>query len=309
MPKNIEIDILMTIHNGDKYLIQTIDSLKSQKYKKWNLIIINNYSSNNTTKLLKKINKSSKKIKLFDTKKLLSRPAVLNFGLSLCKNDYVGILDADDLVSSNWLKNVKDIIKNNKNFGALVGNYIPINEKNKKLRKKKLFNFRQGIINDVFNYTFPCSHSGAIFNNKILKQFKRPYDENLITGHDWRLFLKISFLKNILFIDKYWVYWRRYDQSVTAKNKLISKTDILQNLVYADMHKTISFDRMKNNFMKLLQLYHLLHIFIFKKQYVSFLFTLSVGIIFPLLYFNNNFLIKLYLKKIKKFSKDIRKIK
>ena len=38
MPKNIEIDILMTIHNGDKYLIQTIDSLKSQKYKKWNLI-------------------------------------------------------------------------------------------------------------------------------------------------------------------------------------------------------------------------------------------------------------------------------
>ena len=67
MSKYFEIDILMTIHNGDKYLTQTINSLKSQKYKRWNLIIINNYSSDNTSKLLNKINKISKKIKVFNT--------------------------------------------------------------------------------------------------------------------------------------------------------------------------------------------------------------------------------------------------
>lgn len=309
MPKNIEIDILMTIHNGDKYLTQTINSLKSQKYKKWNLIIINNYSSNKTTELLSKINKSSKKIKVFNTKKLLTRPAVLNYGLRFCKSSYIGILDADDLVSPNWLKDIKNKISYNKSFGVIVGNYIPINEKNEKLKKKEFFKIKSGNINHTLSYTFPCAHSGSIINSNILKKFKQPYDESLMTGHDWKLFLKISFFNKILFVDKDWVFWRRYNQSITAKNKFISKTDILQNLVYAEMHKTICFDRMKNNIMKLVQLYHLLHVFIFNKQYVSFLFTLSVGIIFPLFYFNNNFLIKLYLKKIKKFSKDIKKIK
>ena len=308
MPKNIEIDILMTIHNGDKYLTQTINSLKSQKYKKWNLIIINNYSSNKTTELLSKINKSSKKIKVFNTKKLLTRPAVLNYGLKFCKSSYIGILDADDLVSPNWLKDIKNKISYNKSFGVIVGNYIPINEKNEKLKKKEFFKIKSGNINYTLSYTFPCAHSGSIINSNILKKFKQPYDESLMTGHDWRLFLKISFFNKILFVDKDWIFWRRYNQSITAKNKFISKMDILQNLVYAEMHKTISFNRMKNNFMKLVQVYHLLHIFIFNKQYMCFLFTLLIGIVFPLFYFKSNFLIKLYLKKIKKFSTDKRKI-
>ena len=128
--KKTKVDVLMTIHNGEKYLIQTIDSLKSQKFKNWKLIIINNYSTDNTPKILNKIKKETKKIEIFNTKKLLSRPAALNFGLKHCKSDYIGILDADDLVSSNWLKDVDEIIKLNNNFGIIVGNYIPINERN-----------------------------------------------------------------------------------------------------------------------------------------------------------------------------------
>ena len=308
MQKKIEIDILMTIHNGDKYLIQTINSLKSQKFKKWNLIIVNNYSSYNTSKLLNKIKIKSKKIKVFNTKKLLTRPAVLNFGLRLCKSNYIGILDADDLVSPNWLKDVKDKISHNKNFGVIVGNYIPINEKNKKLKKKEFFKIKSGSINHVLSYTFPCAHSGSIFNSNILSKFKCPYDENLLTGHDWRLFLKISMFNKILFINKDWVFWRRYSQSITAQNKLISKIDILKNLMYAEKNKPIFFNRMKNNFMRLIQIYHLLQLFFFKKQYIKFLFSLLTMIVFPLFYFKSNFLIKLYFKRINEFSNDEKKL-
>ena len=59
--KKTKVDILMTIHNGEKYLIQTIDSLKSQKFKNWKLIIINNYSTDNTPKILNKIKKETRK--------------------------------------------------------------------------------------------------------------------------------------------------------------------------------------------------------------------------------------------------------
>lgn len=298
MLKKFEIDILMTIHNGDKYLIQTINSLKSQKYKRWNLIIINNYSSNNTSKLLNKINKSSKKIEVFNTKKLLTRPAALNYGLSFCKSEYIGILDADDLVSPNWLKDIKNKISFNKNLGIIVGNYIPINEKNERLKKKEFFKIKSGKINHTLSYTFPCAHSGSIINSNILKKFKQPYDESLITGHDWRLFLKISFFNKILFVNKDWVYWRRYSESVSAKNKLISKKDIIKNLLYAKKNKLTFSHYIKNSFMLMIQLYHLLSFFINRKKYKFLIYTLLIMIVLPLTFFNNNFFIKLYLKKI-----------
>ena len=298
MPKNIEIDILMTIHNGDKYLIQTINSLKSQKYKRWNLIIVNNFSSNDTSKLLNKIQKSSKKIRVFTTKKLLTRPAVLNYGLKLCKSDYIGILDADDLVHPNWLLEVKKIIKDNKNFGVIVGNFTYINEMNKKLKKNELFKFKQGVINHTLSYTFPCAHSGSILNRKVLLKFIRPYDENLITGHDWRLFLKISLSNDILFINKNWVFWRRYNESNTAKNKIVSKIDILRNLLYAKKIKLTFFNQIKNNCMIAIQIYHLLKLFILNKRYRNFLITFLVIFILPFFYFKKDFLIKSYLNKI-----------
>ena len=298
MVKNTKIDILMTIHNGDKYLTQTINSLKSQKFKKWNLIIINNYSSNNTSKLLNKISKSSKKIKVLNTKKLLTRPAVLNYGLRFCKKDYVGILDADDLVSPYWLKEAIDTINHNKNFGIIVGNYISINEKNKKIKKKNFFNFKQGVINNALTYTFPCAHSGSIFNTKIIKKFKYPYDEDLLTGHDWRLFLKISFLNKVLFINKDWVYWRRYSESVSAKNKLTSKKDIIKNLLYAKKNKLKFLHYIKNSFMIMIQFYHLFMLFVYKKKYKYLLYTSLIMLVMPLINVGDNFLIKTYLKKI-----------
>lgn len=296
--KKTKVDILMTIHNGEKYLIQTIDSLKSQKFKNWKLIIINNYSTDNTPKILNKIKKETKKIEIFNTKKLLSRPAALNFGLKHCKSDYIGILDADDLVSSNWLKDVDEIIKLNNNFGIIVGNYIPINERNKKLKKKKLFNFNQGIINYTLNYTFPCAHSGCILNRKIVHKFKYPYDEDLLTGHDWRLFLKISHFNKVLFINKDWVFWRRYSESVSAKNRFISKKDILKNLLYAKKQKLSFTNLTKNSFMITIQIYHLFLLFISEKKYKYLLYTSIVMLLLPLVYFNNKFVIKSYIKII-----------
>lgn len=296
--KKFKIDILMTIHNGEDFLNDTINSLKAQTFQDWKLIIVNNCSTDNTSKLLEKIKQDSEKINVFNTNKLLSRPTVLNYGLELCKNDYIGILDADDLVSPNWLNDVKKIINKNKNFGALVGNYIPIDENGKKLNKKKLFKFSQGNINHTLNYTFPCAHSGSIFVKKTLDRFEYPYNQDLLTGHDWRLFLKISFFENILYIDRDWVFWRRYSGSVTAKNQITSKSDILKNLTYVKEQKLRFSIKIKKILMISIQLYHLLKLFFINKKLINFFLTLIVLFFTPIFWFNKYQLMKIYLKKI-----------
>ena len=66
-----KIDILMATYNGEKYLRQQIDSILSQTYKNFNLIISDDASTDNTPKILEEYEKKDKRIKVFKQNKNL----------------------------------------------------------------------------------------------------------------------------------------------------------------------------------------------------------------------------------------------
>lgn len=58
-----KVSVLMTVFNAEKYLQHSIQSIKDQTYSNWELIIVDDCSTDESTKILKKI--KSKKIKVF----------------------------------------------------------------------------------------------------------------------------------------------------------------------------------------------------------------------------------------------------
>ena len=85
----------MTCFNASKYIKSSIQSIINQKYKYWELIIVDDFSSDNSVKIIKKIN--CKKIRLYKLKKHIGRTESLNYGLKKIKSDFIAILDADDI--------------------------------------------------------------------------------------------------------------------------------------------------------------------------------------------------------------------
>ena len=75
--KNKKIDIILPNYNSSKYIEQTIKSVVNQSYKFWKLIIVDDFSNKETTKILRKYYKQ-KKIKIFWLKK--------NKGAGFCRN-------------------------------------------------------------------------------------------------------------------------------------------------------------------------------------------------------------------------------
>lgn len=104
--KNIEepkISIISPVYNREKYIYRFIRSIQIQNFYDLEMIFIDDNSSDNSVKLIKKYMKKDKRIKLIKNKKNRGTFKTRNIGVFLSKGKYVIIPDPDDILSNNIL--------------------------------------------------------------------------------------------------------------------------------------------------------------------------------------------------------------
>ena len=90
------ISVVLPVYNAEKYLEEAIISILTQTYKNYELIIINDGSTDNSLGIIKKYEKSDKRIVLINRKNK-GLIASLNDGLKIAKGKYIARMDADDI--------------------------------------------------------------------------------------------------------------------------------------------------------------------------------------------------------------------
>jgi teichuronic acid biosynthesis glycosyltransferase TuaG len=130
-----KVDIILPVYNSKKYILDTIHSIIKQTYKHWNLIIIDDCSSDGTYEILKKIKKKfiySNKIFLYRNTKNKGQAFARNFGLKKTKSTFVAFIDSDDLWDKNKLdKQIQFMLYNKYSF--TYTDYISIKNNKKKI--------------------------------------------------------------------------------------------------------------------------------------------------------------------------------
>ena len=233
-----KVDIIMPNYNKSEFLNEAINSVLSQSYKNWKLYIIDDHSSDNSSRILKKYRKN-KKIKIFFLEKNRGPSFCRNFGLKKSNSKFIAFLDSDDYWKKNKLKNqINFMIK--KNYPFTFTDYIPILQtKNyeKILKRTNIvdtFNFQSFIKNSSINT------STIIIDRKYLRNLRfRNLDllEDYVFKCELMKKTKINFKK---FSDASAVY-RIIKKSRSSKkisnicnlwrfNKIYNKLGFLQNL-------------------------------------------------------------------------------
>lgn len=95
------ISIITAVYNGEEFLKEAIDSVLSQSFGTWELIIVNDGSTDNTEKIINTYLKD-KRIKCFNQKNL-GVSAARNIGMKNMRGEYFCFLDADDILPKNSL--------------------------------------------------------------------------------------------------------------------------------------------------------------------------------------------------------------
>ncbi len=118
--KNL-VTVLINSYNGEKTIYQTIKSALAQTYKNYEILIIDDASSDNTINIIKKF--KNKKIRLYRNKKNIGLGKSRVLAQSKIRGEYVCILDQDDIWNKNKIKSQLKLFLNNKKIGLVATGY------------------------------------------------------------------------------------------------------------------------------------------------------------------------------------------
>lgn len=127
MEKEPLVSIITPLYNSEKFISETIESVLSQTYENWEMIIVNDCSKDNGVKIVEEYSKKDKRIKLFNNEKNMGVSFTRNRAIDLSQGIYIAFLDSDDLWHKEKLeKQIK--MMEEKNISLSYTAYTKINE-------------------------------------------------------------------------------------------------------------------------------------------------------------------------------------
>ena len=224
-----KISIILTTFNSSKFVENTINSILKQSYQNFELIIIDDCSTDNTFLILKKYQSNSSKIRLYKTKENSGTAATpRNLGIKKAKYDIICFIDGDDIWEKEKLfQQIKFTKKYNFIFSST--RYFFCNLK----KNFSLYHYIRKYLQVIFfslikkNIKFSYIYNPIVFSSVMIKKkllLKNFFNENknLVGIEDLDLWVQLFKNESIkpYFISKSLVNNRRRDESLHSNYNL-----------------------------------------------------------------------------------------
>lgn len=238
------ISVILPVYNGGKYLEEAIDSLLNQTFGDFELLILNDGSTDLTEKVIKSY--TDNRIKYFHLKHK-GLPHTLNFGLEKAKYDYIARMDADDICHPQRFEKQIEFLYAHPKVDLLGTNLVVVNNK-KGIEKRVKFPEYDKNIKAQLPSKCCIAHPTIIFRKQAILSVGR-YDDYSI-AQDWALYLKLLPLYKFHNFQDYLVTLRIHGDNLTSGTKLIDEEyEIAQNYFKRVVKSSISNnDRAKSTF-------------------------------------------------------------
>jgi glycosyltransferase involved in cell wall biosynthesis len=197
------VSIVVPTCNRAKLLQKTINSVLTQTYKEWELIVIDDISTDGTDLVMKEYEEKDKRIKYYklEPDNILGIPKYLNYGISLAKGKYISRLDDDDYwIDNDVLKIQVNFLDNNPEYVVVGGAAIIVNEKGDHLYKYKKYETDEEIRKNAL-VANPLVHTTALIRKEALEKIGNY--SNIVYAEDWDLWLKLGLVGKMYNFQKY----------------------------------------------------------------------------------------------------------
>ena len=182
MPK---VSIIVPIYNTEQYLTECIESILAQTYKDFELLLINDGSSDNSGKICNKYAQQDSRV-IVVHKENSGANYARKTGVNISKGEWITFVDSDDIISSDYLKILTSHISESSDI--IIGqikdhNYVP-----------GLYTINEYRI-DLLKGKYPCPYTklykSTLFTERI---FNTPRE--IVIGEDQLMNIRLSFGTN-----------------------------------------------------------------------------------------------------------------
>jgi len=177
----MKVSIIMSVFNDEKSVGKSIESILNQTYDNFELIIVEDASTDNSKEIIENYRNSDERIKLFSNNKNIGLTKSLNIALSYSKGEIIARQDSDDISLKTRLKKQVDVLSTNKySFSTTRA----INSVTNKLMPRFTYYLPQRL---VMKYKNPFIHGTLMIKKKVLLKVGG-YDERFYYSQDYKLY-------------------------------------------------------------------------------------------------------------------------
>lgn len=216
------ISVLLPVYNGKEYLDKCLKSILDQSYYDFELLIIDDKSTDNSFKIIEKY--SDRRIRKFKNLENLGLAKTLNKGIALSRGDIIVRIDQDDLMAPNRLKVIESVFSLNPKIELFFSSAEIVDYAGKKIGSLKISkNYRRIFYKAIFINVF--THSTAAFSKSAVQDFGGyPESGNFAPPEDFYLWSNfLIFRTNKIYLhEAALLQYRKTKTSYSSKNKKLN---------------------------------------------------------------------------------------
>lgn len=199
-----QVSIIVPVYNKSKYIYQTLKSIKEQSFSDYEVIVVNDGSTDNSRDIILSFQKDDNRIKLFDIPNGGVSNA-RNFGLSQARGEWIQFLDGDDMIVEDYLERILEEVKHDKRIELVFADFSMINGSNEIVNQ--IGSGHKGIIaaEEICDIFFEIQEkngffgfiSNKLFKRSLLQHFSPWFDSSIKLAEDLdfysRLYTYVSY--------------------------------------------------------------------------------------------------------------------
>ena len=229
------VSVIVAVYNAEKYIKDTIESIIKQTFQDFEIILVDDCSTDNSYNILREYSNKNEKIKVYKLEQNSGGPAKpRNIGIDKSLGKYIAFLDADDLWYETKLEEQLNFMEKNKlNFSSTKMHFIDENDnffniENLKLKIKAFFTIKNNICNLISSRFIVLS--SVIIDKNIVEVFDE--DSAYSSVEDYELWLRVLSKDTTKYkhFDKVMLKYRILDTSISDRTQPF-KQDVKASLV------------------------------------------------------------------------------
>ena len=222
------ISIVLPVYNGSQFLAESIESCINQTYTNWELIIVNDCSTDNSLQIAEEYAGKDSRIRIVNNQINKKLPASLNEGFKYATGKYYTWTSHDNRFHIDFLKVYVEYLESHPDTGFLTGTYQMMDEAGKLLDIVSLPDPQKYM--PLFN---PVAY--AFMYRADVAQKAGRYDENLFLVEDYEYWVRLWLHTKVERIEECLYYTRVHGGTLTAlRKKEIAQKLLEMRLMYFD---------------------------------------------------------------------------
>ncbi len=234
MDSTKKVSVILPVYNGERFLEDAINSIIKQSYANWELIIVNDCSTDSSREIMARYSKQDSRIRFIDNKTNQKLPKSLNVGFREATGDYLTWTSDDNLYAQNALETMVRYLDCNQDVALVYCDAENINENGELIGH----NYREEPNHIPLGTTIGACF---LYTRKVYESVGE-YDPNMFLAEDYEYWVRIWLKWKMHHIKQVQYYYRIHGTSLslTRQTEIKKQTKKLHDMYFNDFFQSFS---------------------------------------------------------------------